>query len=82
MRVVHQLIGYFKAHGALSSAQLEQLRSAGFLPDWLDDSDLLEETENFFDDDVEESSHKIPAGIGEHPEDEQYFRPEKPLGVE
>jgi len=33
MRVVHQLISYFRAHGALSERQLEELRTGGFLLD-------------------------------------------------
>lgn len=33
MRVVHQLISYFRARGALSDQQLEQLRQSGFVTD-------------------------------------------------
>ena len=82
MRVVHQLISYFKAHGALSPAQLDQLRNAGFLPDWLDDLDISEAPDDFFDQEPDDGDHKLPSGLGKHPEDEQYFRSEKPWGTE
>ncbi len=38
MRVVHQLISYFREHGALSERQLEQLRLSGFLPEGDEDA--------------------------------------------
>lgn len=38
MRVVHQLISYFRDHGALSERQLEELRVAGFLPEGDDET--------------------------------------------
>ena len=58
MKVIHQLISYFRAHGALTDQQLEHLRSQGFWQDELYETEYWP-SEYDYDYDGHEGAHEV-----------------------
>lgn len=79
MRVVHQLIAYFREHGALSEDQIRSLRSAGFLEEE-EDAGAIEDVRVRPPDERDDDDDTLP-GSPVSGRDSSYLG-EKPKGIE